>query len=72
MINQDKITDVFCLIDEFCQEYDQIVFSHLLGNKVKRPSKIAMSEVITTPVLFHLSGFRTFKHFYIFYVQKHM
>ena len=30
------------------------------------------SEVITIYYLFHLSGFRCFKHFYIFYVQKHM
>jgi hypothetical protein len=29
-------------------------------------------EVITLRILFQLSGFRTFKHFYIFYVQKHM
>lgn len=30
------------------------------------------SEIITITLLFHLSGFRTFKHFYIYYVQKHM
>lgn len=30
------------------------------------------AEVITTMILFKLSGFRTFKHFYIYYVQKHM
>lgn len=30
------------------------------------------AEVITITLLFHLSGFRTFKHFYIFYIQKHM
>ena len=33
---------------------------------------MSTSEVITIVLLFHLSGFRTFKHFYIFYVQKHM
>jgi len=31
-----------------------------------------MSEVVTITVLFHLSGFRTFKHFYIYYLQKHL
>ncbi len=33
---------------------------------------MSKSEVITITVLFHLSGFRTFKYFYIYYVQKHM
>jgi hypothetical protein len=68
----NKITDLFCVIDEFCREYDQIVDSSLLGNAPKRPPKMSKSEVITITVLFHLAGFRTFKHFYIFYVQKHM
>jgi len=72
MIIYSKITEIFCLVDEFCKEYDQIVENHLLGNPSKRPSTMAKSEVITIMILFQLSGFRTFKHFYIFYVQKHM
>jgi len=63
---------LFCLVDEFCKEYDQIVDKALLGNPSKRPSIMSKSEVITLTILFQLSGFRTFKHFYIFYVQKHM
>ena len=72
MIIYSKITEIFCLVDEFCKEYDQIVENHLLGNPSKRPSTMSKSEVITIMILFQLSGFRTFKHFYIFYVQKHM
>lgn len=72
MIDHDKITDIFCFIDEFCQEYHQTVDPYLLGNKAKRSPKMNTSEVITIAVIFHLSGFKTFKHFYIFYVQKHM
>jgi len=72
MIIYSKVTDIFCLVDEFCKEYDQIVDKHLLGNPAKRPSIMSKSEVITITILFQLSGFRTFKHFYIFYVQKHM
>ena len=60
------------LVDEFCKEYDKIVNQSLLGNPSKRPSIMSKSEVITLCILFQLSGFRTFKHFYIFYVQKHM
>lgn len=67
-----KITDLFCVVDEFCKEYDQIVEKALLGNLPRRPPRMSKSEVITIAVLFLLSNFRTFKHFYIYYVQQHM
>ena len=72
MIIYTKVTEVFCLVDEFRKEYDEIVNQSLLGNPSKRPSIMSKSEVITLCILFQLSGFRTFKHFHIFYVQKHM
>jgi len=72
MIFYSKITEIFCVIDEFCKEYDQIVDKSLLGNPAKRPSRMSESEIMTITVLFHLGGFRTFKHFYIYYVQEHM
>ena len=72
MIFYSKITEIFCVIDEFCKEYGQIVDKSLLGNPPKRPPRMSTSEIITITVLFHLGGFRTFKHFYIHYVQEHM
>lgn len=72
MISYSKITEIFCVIDEFCKEYDQIVEKSLIGNRPKRAPIMSRSEILTITVLFHLGGFRTFKHFYIFYVQKHM
>ena len=72
MIIYSKVTEIFCVVDEFCKEYDIIVDKSLLGNPSKRPSIMSKSEVITVCILFQLSGFRTFKHFYLFYVQKHM
>jgi len=72
MVFYSKITEIFCIVDEFCKEYDQIVDKSLLGNPPKRPPRMSESEIITIAVLFHLGGFRTFKHFYIYYVQEHM
>jgi hypothetical protein len=72
MIIYSKITEIFCIVDEFCKEYDQIVDKHLLGNPSKRPPVMNKSEIITIMITFQLSGFRTFKHFYLFYLQKHM
>lgn len=72
MINFDKVTDIFCLVDEFCNNFDNCTKDFILGNPSKRPPIMSKSEVITITILFHLSGFRCFKHFYIYYVQKHM
>lgn len=72
MITFDKITDIFCLVDEFCTNFEETTQNFLLGKPSKRPAIMSKSEVITITLLFHLSGFRCFKHFYIYYVQKHM
>lgn len=72
MIYFDKITDIFCIVDEFCSNFDKTTQPFLLGKTSKRPPIMSKSEVITIYLLFHLSGFRCFKHYYIYYVQKHM
>jgi hypothetical protein len=72
MIDYSKVTEIFCLVDEFCQEFDTTTQPFLLGKPSKRPALMAKSEVITICLLFHLSGFRCLKHFYLFYVQRHM
>ena len=72
MICFDKITDLFCVTDEFCKNFEKTTQSFIIGNKAKRKPRMSTAEVITICYLFHLSGFRCFKHFYLFYVQKHM
>lgn len=72
MIDYNKITDIFCIVDEFCKDFDKTTQPFLLGKPSKRPPALSKSEVILICMLFHLSGFRCFKHFYIFYVQRHM
>lgn len=67
-----KVTEIFSLVDEFCKEYGEIVDKSLIGNKAKHPSIMSQSEIITIAIIFQLSGFRTFKHFYVFYVKPHM
>lgn len=72
MICFDKITELFCITDEFCKNFEKTTQSFIIGNKPKRKPRMSTAEVITIYYLFHLGGFRCFKHFYIFYVQKHM
>ncbi|WGH75849.1 IS982 family transposase [Tenacibaculum tangerinum] len=40
--------------------------------KRKRKSKMSKSEVMTIMVIFHLKSYRNLKHFYLYYVCKHM
>ena len=77
MISDDKITEIFCLIDEFCKEFDSNVKKHLLApdsSKASRNKSCRMSdsEIITILILFHRMNFRNLKHFYLFYVCKHL
>jgi len=42
-----------------------------MGKKTrKRKFKMTTGEMVIITVLFHLSGIRTFKHFYIYCVQR--
>lgn len=71
-ISQDKITEIFFNIDEFCQQLDQLIEASSIGNPPKRKPKMSHSEIMTIMVLFHLKGFRDMKTFYNSYVLVHM
>lgn len=68
----DKITEIFYLVDEFCTEFSKSFEKHLLGNKPKKTSKMSDSELITILIIFHYGSHRNLKHFYLYYVQKHL
>lgn len=70
----DKITEIFCSIDDFCKEFVPFWKKSLISNgkKRNRTCKMSLSEIMTIQVLFHLSGYKTFKKFYLGYVCKHL
>lgn len=75
MISTDKITEIFCSIDDFCNIFEPALKQRSLpeGKKQRNRSfKMTTSEVLTITVLFHMSGHRTFKHFYLYYVQEQL
>ena len=79
MITEDEITKIFCMADDFCKIYDKFIMINGLGPKrdrrkreYHRASKMSDSEVITIMILFHFSGYKCLKHFYIRYVLVHM
>jgi Transposase DDE domain len=71
-ITKDKITEIFYLSDEFCNNFFAAIKSNLIGNAPKRKPRMSESEVITIMTLFHLGGFRNFKHFYEYYVKVYL
>jgi hypothetical protein len=75
MVPQDKIIEIFCSVDDFCNAFESELKKHQLSDgKHKRNRAFTMSdsEVITIAVMFHLSGCRDFKHFYVGYICKHL
>lgn len=63
------LTGLFCDIDDFCKTLEQIEPSNLLpapdSHHVDlRHSSLSASEMMTIIVAFHVSNYRTFKHFY--------
>ena len=75
MISTNKITEIFCSIDDFCKVFEPALKQRTLTrgeNKRNRTFKMSTSEILTITVVFHLSGHRTFKHFYLYYVQEHL
>ncbi len=76
-MDTNKIIEIFCIIDDFCKDFEKAKSGHVLQeksakNKRNRKSILCDSEVITIMVLFHLKQFRNLKHFYTNYVQVHM
>jgi hypothetical protein len=74
MFSRDKITEIFVSVDDFCQEFEPMLNFKLIGKaKIRnKPSKLSISEVMTIQIIFHHSGFRTFKDFYLGYVCIHL
>ena len=74
-----KVTEIYCIADDFCKEYELEVNKKALSlsnpspNTPKtrnRKGRMSDAEMITILVLFHSTTFRNFKHFYLFYVCR--
>jgi transposase len=69
------ILPLFCDLDDFCQTFEPEFKKHLLDAgsiQRHRKSSLCLSEVLTLIIYFHLSGYRTFKDFYIRYVCRYL
>ena len=69
MITEDKVTEIFYMADDFCKFFDAMVAKYTLKptgkRKYHRDSTMSKAEVMLIMILFHDSGYRCFKHFYL-------
>jgi transposase len=69
------ILTLFFDIDEFCKLFEPRWNAHLLAGSIKKRNRkrsLSLSEVMTILVLFHASGYRNLKQFYLEYVSVHL
>ena len=76
MITEDKVTEIFCMADDFCKFFDAMTAKYTLKPVGKRNyhrnSTMSKVEVMLIMILFHDSGYRCFKHFYLEKVCKQL
>ena len=69
IITENKVTEIFCMADDFCKFFDAMVAKYTLKptgkRKYHRDSTMSKTEVMLIMILFHDSGYRCFKHFYL-------
>lgn len=74
--NDILLLQIFCTIDDFCSKYNLLLnCSNSLADGKKhrnRASQMHLSEIMTIIVLFHLSRYRDFKHFYLLEIMSAM
>lgn len=81
MIERDifALITIFCDVDDFCKkfepEWQKIMIEEqnagLIGNRKKRnrQPELSLSEAMTIVILFHKTGYRTFKDYYLRFVS---
>ncbi len=70
----DKLIDIFCNVDDFCNKFFLVWEAELIADGVKkrrRQSNMSTSECMTIVIAFHQYNHRNFNNFYIGLVQKY-
>ncbi len=69
-----QLTSIFCITDDFCNQFSKEYRKKFIGNSKKkkrfRNDCLSEAEIITILIWFNLSGFKCFKHFYMSYYSS--
>ena len=63
----DRLTEILCEVDDFCQAFEAPEKAYLLGSGVapRGPKRgLSVSEIITLLLVLHSSQFKYLKNFY--------
>ena len=74
MITKDKVTEIFCIIDEFCKHFDaenaqKVLISTKVTSRRRRSATMSDSEIMTILLLFHFGSYGNFKHYYLSFIK---
>ncbi len=76
MLSADKVSEIFCIADDFCKEYDVNIEKNSLRADGKRhrrrKGQMSDSEIMTILICFHFNTYRNFKHYYLCYVKGYL
>ena len=76
MITENKVTEIFCMADDFCKFFDAMTARYTLKKNKKRKyhrsPTMSKAEIIIIMILFHDSDHRCLKRFYLDEVCKHL
>jgi hypothetical protein len=71
----DHLTELYCLIDDFCKEFEPAFNAKLIESgkrKRLRAAGLTSAELMTLVVLFHQLRYRQFKAFYLNHARLHL
>ena len=74
IINELKVIEIFCQLDDFCKVYEQNLQQHVLPcskskHSVHQPG-LSLSEMMCIEILYHRSGHKCFQYFYEQQIQR--
>ncbi len=71
----ENLTELYCLMDDFCKDFEPKMHEILLNNGSKRrrrSTQLSLAEMMTLVVLFHQLRFSQFKVFYLYHVRLYL
>lgn len=69
-----SLLELFCTVDDFCIQHEHWIAQQTLGTSKSKPGpkpSLALSEVMTIIIAFHIYGYRDFKRYYTKHVLPH-
>ena len=71
----DHLTELYCLMDDFCKEFEPLLHQRMLQQgtrKRRRACALSLAELMTLLVLFHQVRYRQFKQFYLCHARANL